>query len=488
MFHEHPIKILKYSMKNIWLLIFPLLRGINAFHFNAYDLYIWIKGAWFDLAVIGAIIIFGYVKWHFSTIDIQDNAIIHREGIIIKIRTAIPLENISVTTAEYPMFLMPFNGVRFSCDTRSGFFKNVDMKITVTKKVSEEILSHMHDIDKTKINSDMEKPDVLSVILFSFLFSSGFSGVVYIATFFVKGGNIAHDIISASLARITETTEIINDKLLIGIPAAAVGIGVLFVCAWLLSFVINLLRYSMFHMESDNDCISVTCGLTNRRVYRIKNKHINYIDLRQNLIMKIAGAVTINVSCAGFGSDSQYLPVIFPIKLEKDIKNMEKFGISHNLVPNFRPKLSSWWTYIWQAVFMCAAIFPARNLSDRFFPQFAELSFFIAVMLEIPCIWFIAVRTAALLTSGISVCDDKIIIRCSKFTMFHTVIARRENMVKLEIKQNIFQKLNGKCSIDLFFCGETRSLYSVKAVYLRDAVKLADIIGCRIDNKYKQLL
>ena len=28
-YHEHPIKILRYSAKNLWLLIFPLLRSLR---------------------------------------------------------------------------------------------------------------------------------------------------------------------------------------------------------------------------------------------------------------------------------------------------------------------------------------------------------------------------------------------------------------------------------------------------------------------------
>ena len=480
MFREHPIKILKYSMKNIWLLIFPLLRGINVLHFNAYALYAWVRGAWFDLTVIGAIILFGYFRWYFSVIEVDKNAIVHCEGILIKIKTVIPIENISVTTVEHPMFLMPFNGVRLSCDTRSGFFKNVDMKIVVTKRVCDEIMLYMQDVDRSNLNKGTDKPDMLSVILFSVLFSSGFSGVVYVATFFVKGGTIAHDIISASLARITETTEKINSSFLIGIPTAAVAVGILFVCAWVLSFVINLLRYSMFHVESDMNCMSVTCGLTNRRVYRIKNKHINYIDLRQNILMKIARAVTVNVSCSGFGSDSQYMPVIFPIKFERDIRNMGKSVVSESLVPDCRPYFSSIGTYIWQAVLFSAVIFPLRNLSDRFFPQFSELSFFVAVMLEIPCIWHIAVKIVSLMTSGISVYKNKIVIRCSKINKFHTIIAERKNIVRIEIKQNILQKLNGKCNIYFMFCGETRSNYGVKAVYLKDVRKLIKILNCDI--------
>ena len=46
MYHEHPLRILKYSVKNIWLLVFPFIRGIMTYHFSKDFLYTWIKGAW----------------------------------------------------------------------------------------------------------------------------------------------------------------------------------------------------------------------------------------------------------------------------------------------------------------------------------------------------------------------------------------------------------------------------------------------------------
>ena len=57
---------------------------------------------------------------------------------------------------------------------------------------------------------------------------------------------------------------------------------------------------------------------------------------------------------------------------------------------------------------------------------------------------------------------------------------KRKNIVRIEIKQNILQKLNGKCNIFFMFCGETRSNYGVKAVYLRDVHKLIKILKCSI--------
>ena len=61
MYKEHILKIFRYAMKNIWMLIFPLLRGFSVYHFNAADVKTWLEGAWMDILVLGAILIFGFV-------------------------------------------------------------------------------------------------------------------------------------------------------------------------------------------------------------------------------------------------------------------------------------------------------------------------------------------------------------------------------------------------------------------------------------------
>lgn len=484
MYHEHPVRIMKYSLKNIWLLIFPLLRGLNVFRFNAQDFYIWLKGAWLDILVIGIIMLFGFVQWYFSRIYILEDSIVHRSGFLLRVRKAVPFDSVSVATAEYPFYLIPIKGVRLSCDTRAGFAKSADMKVLVTEKVCREIMKHMPDVVQKDINSDIKKPNAVSVLLFSVFFSSGFSGVVYITAFFMKGGNIAHDIILMYLNRVTEATEKISSKFLLKIPAVALIVGVIFVSAWLLSFFVNMLRYSRFHIESDMKCIKIACGITNRRQYRIKVSHMNYIDLRQNLIMKIAGAVSVSVSCAGYGADSHHIPVLLPIKMEKHIgKSLSKFGVTSDIERDFKPKITSWFNYTFQPLIFSIALFPANSLFVKFFPNFAELSRFFAIMLEIPAVWLIIVKTAALLTSGISFYDDKILIKCSHLTDFHTIISDRANAVKLEIRQTVFQKISKKCSVSVWLCGEKRSKYTVRAINMSDAVKIADILGHEISHK-----
>ena len=40
-YREHPIKILRYSAKNLWLLIFPLLRSLRFYPFSLQKLIDW---------------------------------------------------------------------------------------------------------------------------------------------------------------------------------------------------------------------------------------------------------------------------------------------------------------------------------------------------------------------------------------------------------------------------------------------------------------
>ena len=475
MHHEHILRIPKYSLRNIWLLIFPLLRGMLVLKMDAEGLYEWVQGAWKDIAVIGIILVFGFVKWYFSRVGVKDGCITQEGGIVIRYRKMIPIESISVATAERPFYMIPFGAVRFSCDTRAGIFKSTDMKLLLTRKTCAELMSHIPDVDAEKRIKGMPKPTTFSVMLFSALFSSGFSGAVYIAMFFFKGGSIAQDMISAWLSRITETTEKLSHILLLKIPAAAIALGTFFLAAWLLSFIVNLLRYSHFKIIADHENVNVKCGITSRREYRIKSGHINYTDLRQNVIMKLFSAVTVYISCAGYGYDSQHLPVVMPIRRKKDLgTGFEHLGLLAERELEYKPPWTGFLNYLFLPVISSVMVFPTYYLFEWLFPKAAVLSNFFAVMLEIPLVWLVFVKTIALFTSGIALCDDKIVLCCAKWTAFHTVIAERKNIVKVELRQSLLQLPGKKCDVIIWLCGESRSRYRVGALKLKDGRRLVD--------------
>lgn len=478
MYHEHPIRILKYSVKNLWLLIFPLLRGIRAFTLDVDKLYNWIKGSWFDIMVLGAIIFFGLIRWYFSRITLTEDAVVHTDGVIAKVCTSIPYSKLSAVTVERSFYLIPFGAMRIYCDTSAGIFKSSDMKIMVNKAVCGEIMTKIPNINIKESINYKQKPKLIAVLLFSVFFSSSFSGAVYVAAFFFKGGDLAKDIISVSFDKITAKTSEISQFVIRNIPAAAIGIGTFFLASWLLSFIVNFLRYYGFAIKYDKNYIDIVCGTFTRRRYKITVKQINFVDLRQNLIMKICGFLTINISCAGYGSSNDQMPVAFPIKRKKNLGDgFEKFWLCSGAKNEFRPKIIDLWTYIWSPVIISACIYIAARFVPELFPRFSDLSFFALIMAEIPSVWMILVKFAAAATSGIAVYEDKIKIKYSRGFGFHTVIADKDRIVKMSITQTPMQKAVNKCTVGFYLNGEQSQRHYVKALSCDDADNIAILLG-----------
>lgn len=468
-FREHRLRIMKYSAKNLWLLIFPLLRGISVLKVDLSGIYQWLRGAWLDIAVICVIVFYGFIQWRFSEIKVTDSAICRKRGVIFRTETVIPFESVSSAAAEQLFFLVPFKAVSIRLDTGGGFFKSADMKLLVSSETAKSVMSRLPDIKKEAALKNIPKPGIASVLLFSVFFSGGFSGAVYIAAFFFKGGEIAKEITTTAFERVAKQAEVM---IVNGIPKAAAIAAVFFMSAWLLSFIVNLMMYALFDVSADRDFINVSFGLLRHRKHRIRTAHINYIDLRQNLIMKICGAFTVNISCPGYGYDS-HLPVIVPISSEKD---GNAFSVDEKGGNKFRPVRTSFFSYAGLPFFgiILTALF--YNFSDRLLWDDRGLWKFLAVMAYIPLVWRVMVKSAALFTSGITVYDDKIIVRSVTGTIFHTVTAKRENVALVQIKRNISQRIFRKCTVVLWFTGETSSRYRVKGMRLNEGVKIAEML------------
>jgi uncharacterized membrane protein YdbT with pleckstrin-like domain len=368
--------------------------------------------------------------------------------------------------------------MKIYCDTSAGIFNSTDMKLIVSRKVCREITKQIPGINGKHKADYISKPKITSIFMFSAFFSSSFSGAVYLAAFFFRGGDLAKDIIAVSLDKIAEETSKIPLLVISHIPAAAIGIGTFFLVTWMISFVINMIRYYGFSIRSEGGFMEISCGALTRHRYRITESQINYADLRQNLIMKFCKSVAVNVNCAGYGASNNHIPVIFPIKKEKNIsKGLEAVGICSGLRNEFRPGLKNFWAYIWAPTITALCIYPVYRFIPLLFPRLAELTSFAVVMAEIPALWMILVKLAAVATSGISVYDDKIMIRYSGGFRFHTIVAARSRIAKISITQTPFQKAVNNCTVGIYFNGEQTKRHYVKALSCSDAEKIALMLG-----------
>lgn len=135
MLHEHPIKILRYTAKNLWLLIFPLLRSAHFFPFSAKEIAAWLHGAWFDLLICVLILTYGAIRWYFCGFMYNTEVIRRQSGILLKRETEIPCSSITSVTEEHAFFLRPFGAVRVSIHTGAEDIAGAECSWSYIKRI-----------------------------------------------------------------------------------------------------------------------------------------------------------------------------------------------------------------------------------------------------------------------------------------------------------------------------------------------------------------
>ncbi len=485
MYHEHPLKILKNGMKSIWLLIFPLLRGIKTIHLDLDFFYNWVKGAWFDILVILLILGYGYFRWAFTWFRFGEKEVSLITGILVKRETSIPYESISAVTAEHSFYLRPFKAVRVRIDTCSGTFNNADMSLLMRRSDSRK-LHHKIPNNKKQTKKTFEAhPKWFSIVFFSFVFSSSLSGAIYISTLFFQLGRISQDLIENEFKNaLNQITDEFSSKFALSIPPAAIMLGTLIIVTWLLSFISNILRYAGFTMKKDQQALEIKMGAVTRRDYHIVTHKINYIDMRQSLIMKIFRQTSLNISCSGYGSKKNELPVLLPI-LNKRQANLALDVLDFGKKIKKRTYSSSKaavLTFCGMPAGVGIAIPFIAKLLIYLLPSIKDFILLFAIMAEIPTIWMLVIKIIAYISTGMTIENDFICIRYSRFFAFHTVLTDKKKLVKAQIIQNPIQKKIGRCRLDFYFSSEIPKINKLHGMNIKDAEKILAILKMKITD------
>lgn len=456
MHREHPLRILRYCTKYLWLLVFPIIRG--AYHFaSKEDVVDWLRGTWFDLLILGAILLFGFLIWFFRRFTVENDQIYVQDGLIFTRRRYLPLRNLSAMTIEYPLLLRPVGAAYLCADTASGLLEATDIKLMIRTRDEQEFRRSVPQIRQGKRYHYRHQGGFWRVMLFSMIFSSGLSGAVYFAMFWFQFGRIARDLIEQF--QLTETISTASEEVarrLMGIPPAAVTIGFFILSMWLLSFLRNVSRYGGFEMQSDQRMVAIKSGLLTRRHILLINRKINFVDIRQNLLTKLCRIFSLAVNIPGYGNQQGSIPVCLPILTQKERDAtvpmiFPGIQITHRTM---KPPKSSWFGYICGPLYAGLAVFPLFHYARDFLPQIADIIDFLHLMIFIPIIWKLIIQIVAFFTTGLSITEGRICVRYCNWTTFHTIIADTDTIVKVRVHQHIWQRWAGKCHVMIYFQSE----------------------------------
>lgn len=468
-YHEHPIKILRYSAKNFWMLIFPVLRSLRLYPFSLQNLIDWGIGAWFDLLIALLIICFGILRWYCCSYSFDEVSIHAKSGMILRQEKEIPFARITAAVEEHPIYLRPFYAVRLQISTASGVIPEANMRLIL----------HKHDLHRMRpyisvLHGSPEKTTVFHtptwhVLLFSTLFSSSFSGAFYIATLFFQGGRITMDLLEEF--QVHALLEDVADRastIFVGVPYMGLIISIVILVLWLISFGRNLLRYNRYRIQFGKEFLSVHMGILNRRHFHLRNTSIVFSDLRQNLIMKLFGMTSLHIRCPGYSNRWDTLPVLILLMHKRSSWTMlEKLHMAKRLehpIVTARPKRQSFYAFIWPPLIGLASVFVVYHLAMYLDPSASEIIRFFALMLTLPLLWFLLVRIVSLFTQSATMNEQYLQLHFSRWFMFHTITVRRVYVVRADLRQTALQKHYGTCHLYLYCNGPRQQRFQLKSL------------------------
>lgn len=471
---QHKIAILKYTTKNFWLLLIPLVRGLIAMEFDFYN---WLQGAYLDIIVVLFIVGLAVLRWRCIRYEVREEGIFFKYGIVLRSEFLVPYRAVSCASAKRSMWLRPIKAVSLSLDSDSHSLTNkrgrADMELIVRLKDYKQIYKKIPNRStNAKITYHASK---YNLIFFSLVFSSTLSGLIFIGTLFIQGGKIVgNKLEEIFITAVSDVTSIVQ-TIIKGVTPFSVALTLVIALGWGFSFVSNLLRHINFKVQRYGENIFVENGFFSKWKYYVNYSKINCADLRQNLLMKICRVMSVHVSCTGYGKNKNEIPVFVPITTRDRV-----IGSMRLILPNFsvssislRPQKYYILPFIMAPLLSAAALPLAAYWAMKIFPAWDSIIKFLLIMGEIPSVYLLIVKITAKFSTGIGLDEETITVRYCRFSQFHTVIVPKSKIVYVKLTQTVFQRFNKTCDLWIYTRGERAARHRARGIDIAAAENFA---------------
>lgn len=469
-FHrQHPIAMLRFTFRYLYLLLVPLLRSVPYIS-TPQGLYNWVQGTWIDLTVIASLLILPFFAWlgHAYTLD-EEQFIIQR-GIFFRRISYIPRRHIATLLIERPFYLRPLGAVRLAIDTDAGNRHRADFRLTVSRRRACEILEQQQPDSYRPLHS--YQPRWRRMILLSLLTSNSLSGVVLLAITFQQAGILLGE---GFQNRVLGELEHAAGYVTI-IPRTAALLALMVIAGWCVAALGNIIHHTPFRAVRCADVLTIRTGYVVRRDYSCTVRSVNYTDFRQSLVSRALRLYMVFINCIGYGKVKNTIAVLIPAcggrRAGREISRL--LPEFHRHPVEVTPGKLSLLRYCRYPLLGLVLLYPLSMVLQHLFPHWQELIYHMTVMAYIPCIWLLLVKTVDRYSAGLSRRNGMITLRYSRLFTLHTVVVPEDKVVVWRLRQTLWQKLSGRCDLWLYTYNEYRMPHRVCNLPLAQTKALLD--------------
>lgn len=464
--HEHPAALPHRLSFFFWLFLPSLIRWV---HFLGLDgqLPQWLQSYLPD-RLMGLLLISGAVAlWWRRTYALSHHSLVLRRGVILRRTTHIPLSYITTLTIERPLWLQFFGGARVVADTDAGNHRMADLRLMVRRS---QIALFLPDNNRVRFRAAGWRTLLLSV-----LSSDSLGGFLLLITVLhhssvLLGEGLRHTVM-ANLESAAEAVALI--------PKTAALIILALAAAWLTGTIRLLLRHLPFRVCRTQDTLTIYTGLFTRRFHCCALGAINYLDRQQTLTTHWLGLYTGYISCTGYGKDRNTRAVLIPpcryaqVTLEATLFLPTMAHHQRSL----RPGKGALWRYGRLPLSLLVLLPLAGWLIAHRFPLWQTLILYLTLAATLPCLWLLGVRWVDRRTAGLGYAKGCFCLSYSRYFTLHRVTIPRSKVSLVLIRQSLWQKRTGTCTVKIYSHHEFRRPHPVHHLPLDSVLTLLDSIN-----------
>lgn len=447
---EHPIAIPGHIPYYYVLFLLPLLRGV--WYIRLPDGFPrWLRGTWFDGAVIVALLVLSAIAWKRRTYDISPHRLRLCRGIFYTRTTLVPLRWVTTLTVERPLWMRPFGAVKVSADTDGGNHKLADLRLTVWRQQASLFVPDAEEGVYLRAKG-------WRIWLLCLLSSDSFGGLLLLITALressvILGEGIRHKVMH-NLENAADTLAVIPRTAALLILIVAIG--------WVAGTVRHLLRHLPFALCRRKDSLTIYTGRITRRIHCCAVDTINYVDIRQTLTAHLLKVHTVYISCTGYGKDKNTLAVAIPPCRRMAEEWQLLFPHLHPCAVNLRPVTGAWLRYLRLPLLLLAGLPLMGKAVGWLFPLWQELAMYLSLLATLPCLWLGAVRLAACRVAGVGYANEQYSLCYARLLTLHRVTIPQDKVAMIHIRQSLWQRRRGRCDLRVYSNHEFRRPHKVR--------------------------
>jgi len=137
--HGHPIMIVSYVGKYVYLLLIPLARGFWGALQN--DFYGWLASAWIDVLVLLFMTLLAFLNYYHKRFCVNESGLFAQWGVFRRCVEIIHIEKFTALTAIENFYLRPLHAAHLHIDTMAQDNAKYDFDILVTAKQAGELFA-----------------------------------------------------------------------------------------------------------------------------------------------------------------------------------------------------------------------------------------------------------------------------------------------------------------------------------------------------------